>query len=125
MISIVLVSHSQKITEGLQEMIVEMVGDTVHIISSGGTGDGRLGTNAIMIADNIATCTNSEHIYIFCDIGSAILSAETALELLDTDLLEKTTIIDAPLVEGAFTAAVQSLVNPSKKAILQELTNVH
>ncbi|EIZ2672814.1 hypothetical protein MOY29_002971, partial [Listeria monocytogenes] len=56
MISIVLVSHSQKITEGLQEMIVEMVGDTVHIISSGGTGDGRLGTNAIMIADNIATC---------------------------------------------------------------------
>ncbi|HAC1835819.1 TPA_asm: hypothetical protein GI994_12135, partial [Listeria monocytogenes] len=43
MISIVLVSHSQKITEGLQEMIVEMVGDTVHIISSGGTGDGRLG----------------------------------------------------------------------------------
>ncbi len=64
MISIVLVSHSQKITEGLQEMIVEMVVDTVHIISSGGTGDGRLGTNAIMIADNIATCTNSEHIYI-------------------------------------------------------------
>lgn len=124
MISIVLVSHSQKITEGLQEMIVEMVGDTVHI-SSGGTGDGRLGTNAIMIADNIATCTNSEHIYIFCDIGSAILSAETALELLETDLLEKTTIIDAPLVEGAFTAAVQSLVNPSKEAILQELTNVH
>ncbi|EIZ2672198.1 dihydroxyacetone kinase, partial [Listeria monocytogenes] len=54
-----------------------------------------------------------------------ILSAETALELLDTDLLEKTTIIDAPLVEGAFTAAVQSLVNPSKEAILQELTNVH
>ncbi|EIA4568221.1 PTS-dependent dihydroxyacetone kinase phosphotransferase subunit DhaM [Listeria monocytogenes] len=125
MISIVLVSHSQKITEGLQEMIVEMVGDTVHIISSGGTGDGRLGTNAIMIADNIATCTNSEHIYIFCDIGSAILSAETALELLETDLLEKTTIIDAPLVEGAFTSAVQSLVNPSKEAILQELTNVH
>ncbi|TXG19638.1 dihydroxyacetone kinase, partial [Listeria monocytogenes] len=96
-----------------------------QIISSGGTGDGRLGTNAIMIADNIATCTNSEHIYIFCDIGSAILSAETALELLETDLLEKTTIIDAPLVEGAFTAAVQSLVNPSKEAILQELTNVH
>lgn len=125
MISIILVSHSQKITEGLQEMIVEMVGDTVHIISSGGTGDGRLGTNALMIADNITACVDSEHIYIFCDIGSAILSAETSLELLEPALLEKTTIIDAPLVEGAFTAAVQSLVNPSKEAILHELTNVH
>lgn len=82
MISIVLVSHSQKITEGLQEMIVEMVGDTVHIISSGGTGDGRLGTNAIMIADNIATCTNSEHIYIFCRYWKRYLKCRNSTRII-------------------------------------------
>ncbi len=104
MFGIILVSHSQKITDGTKEMIEEMTGtnDAVRIISAGGTGDGRLGTNSIMIMEAIEENADCHHILIFCDIGSAILSSETAIDLIDDEeLAMKTEIMDCPLVEGA------------------------
>ncbi|GCF94751.1 dihydroxyacetone kinase [Enterococcus florum] len=127
MFGIILVSHSQKITDGTKEMIEEMTGtsDAVRIISAGGTGDGRLGTNAVMIMEAIEAQTDCDHILIFCDIGSAILSSETALELIEADeLREKAEIMDCPLVEGAFAAAVQATVCQEKETILQELAQL-
>lgn len=127
MIGIILVSHSEKITEGTKEMIEEMVGENpnVSIMSSGGTGDGRLGTNTLMILENIEKLKEASDILIFCDIGSAVLCSETALDLLDEEVLkQKTIIVDAPLVEGAFAAAVQASVNCTKEEILKEMANV-
>lgn len=51
MIGIILVSHSKKITDGIKEMIDEMIGtsESVKIKSCGGTEDGRLGTNSLEI----------------------------------------------------------------------------
>ena len=64
MFGIILVSHSQKITDGTKEMIEEMTGtnDAVRIISAGGTGDGRLGTNSIMIMEAIEENADCHHI---------------------------------------------------------------
>lgn len=127
MFGIILVSHSEKITEGTKEMIEEMVGsqDGVTVISAGGTGDGRLGTNAVMIMEKIESCQTCDHILIFCDIGSAILSSETAIELIEDDeLREKVEIMDCPLVEGAFAAAVQASVCEDKNLIIQELAQL-
>ena len=125
MYSIILVSHSQKITDGIKEMIEEMTGtnDLVKINSAGGTGDGRLGTNTVMIMEVIEASKECEHILIFCDIGSAILSSETAIELLeDNELRKKVEIMDCPLVEGAFAAAVQASIGQDKEMIRRELT---
>lgn len=127
MIGVILVSHSEKITEGVKEMIEEMVGDSPHvtIISAGGTGDGRLGTNSLMILEAIQSLEEATDVLIFGDIGSAILCAETAMDLIEDDeLREKTLLVDAPLVEGAFAAAVQASVNCSREDILKEMANV-
>ncbi|MER2132045.1 MAG: dihydroxyacetone kinase phosphoryl donor subunit DhaM [Carnobacterium inhibens] len=127
MIGVILVSHSEKITEGVKEMIEEMVGDSPHvtILSAGGTGDGRLGTNSLMILEAIQSLEEATDVLIFGDIGSAILCAETAMDLIEDDeLREKTLLVDAPLVEGAFAAAVQASVNCSREDILKEMANV-
>ena len=40
------------------------------------------------------------------DLGSAVLSAETVLEMLSPEEREKVRLVDAPFVEGAFAAGV-------------------
>lgn len=127
MIGIILVSHSQKITDGIKEMIEEMIGESpnVEVVSCGGTGDGRLGTNSLMILDSINYLTTASHILIFGDIGSAILSVETAIDLIDdSNLSKKVTLVDSPLVEGAFAAAVQASINCTKEEILKEVSSI-
>lgn len=122
--SIILISHSDKITEGSKEMIDEMVGDSpnVKVYSAGGTGDGRMGTNAVMVLECIEESSEADNILIFADIGSAILSAETAMELIEDDAVrEKTMLVDAPLVEGSFAAAVLASTGASMEAIMTEM----
>ncbi|GMA44236.1 hypothetical protein GCM10025853_16930 [Tetragenococcus halophilus subsp. halophilus DSM 20339] len=41
----------------------------------------------------------------FADIGSAILNAEMAQDMLEEDQQERYYLVEAPLVEGAFAAA--------------------
>ena len=43
---------------------------------------------------------------MLCDLGSAILTAETALDFLDDEERARVRIVDAPLVEGGVAAAV-------------------
>lgn len=127
MVSIVLVSHSKKITDGLKEMIEEMADFTnnVKIYSAGGTDDGRMGTDSIAIYNIIKQSANCKNILIFADIGSAILSAETAIDLIeDEQLKSKVTLVDAPLVEGAFVASIQAMVDDDIEGILAELQNI-
>ncbi|MDT2759911.1 dihydroxyacetone kinase phosphoryl donor subunit DhaM [Enterococcus xiangfangensis] len=120
---ILLVSHSKKITDGLKEMIEEMIGinSKVNVYSLGGMEDGRLGTSAIKILDRIQKCKDFENIFIFCDIGSAILSAEVAIDMSERGLLDKIELVDAPLIEGSFSVAVQASVMDSKDEILKDI----
>lgn len=127
MVSIVLVSHSRKITDGLKEMIEEMVDSTgdVKIFSAGGTEDGRMGTDPLAIYNIIKQSSDHRNILIFADIGSAILSAETAIDLIENEPLKnKVTLVDAPLVEGAFVASIQAMVDDDIEGILAELQNI-
>lgn len=127
MYAIILISHSEKITMGLKEMIEEMAGpdDSVRIISAGGTGDGRLGTNSVMILNHIMASRDCQNILIFTDMGSAILSAEMAIDLIqDKELHEKIYLIDAPLIEGSFIAAVHCAGNSEISEVLEELQNM-
>lgn len=122
MIGIILVSHSEKIADGLKEMLEEMVSsELVRIIASGGTGDGRLGTNALQIYENLKSLKDCQDIYLFCDIGSSVLSSEAAIEMVDNNLIEQITLVDAPLIEGAFIGAVQASIGASKQSILEEI----
>lgn len=114
--SLVLVSHSKALAEGLRDMVVQVAGDDVRVAAAGGTPDGRLGTNAEAvleaIRDTLGT-NDDEGVLVLLDLGSAWLSIEMALEELSDTERARVHVSEAPLVEGAVLAAVQASVGAS------------
>lgn len=104
-VGIVFVSHSVKIAEGLVELARQMAG-TAALVAAGGTDDGGIGTSFDKVSAAIGEADSGAGVALFCDLGSAILTAETALDFLDDDLHARVRIVAAPLVEGGVAAAV-------------------
>lgn len=104
MIGIVIVSHSEMIAEGLKEYAEGINKNKIKIIAAGGADDGRIGTNTLKIIEAIEEIFDGNQILIMVDLGSAVLSTEMAIDMLDDEIKEKITIIDAPLIEGTITA---------------------
>jgi PTS hybrid protein len=104
-VGVVFVSHSSKIAEGLVELAAQMAQGTT-LVAAGGTDDGGIGTSFDKAGQAIAEADSGEGVAVLCDLGSAILTAETALDFLDDDVRDRVRIVDAPLVEGGVAAAV-------------------
>ena len=104
MVGIVLVSHSREIAEGTADLVLQMAGE-VEISAVGGDADGSFGTDPERIEASISDL-EADEVLVFMDLGSAVLSAETVLEMLPSERREKVTLVDAPFVEGAFAAGV-------------------
>jgi dihydroxyacetone kinase phosphotransfer subunit len=77
----------------------------VEISPVGGDAEGGFGTDAERIEASIRGI-EAEEVLVFMDLGSAVLSTETVLEMLSEDERGKVTLVDAPFVEGAFAAGV-------------------
>ena len=105
--SILLVSHSQQLTDGLKAMIEDMSdSETVTLFSLGGTAEGELGSDPTKIVEAVNQSPDAEQILVFADLGSAVLNAELAYDMLEPEQQTRYHLIDAPLVEGAFAAAI-------------------
>jgi PTS hybrid protein len=104
MVGLVLVSHSPQIAEGTAELVRQMAGE-VELVAVGGDADGGFGTDPERIKAAIEDLGADEAL-VFMDLGSAVLSAETVLEMLSPEDRERVTLVDAPFVEGAFAAGV-------------------
>ena len=104
MVGLVLVSHSPQIAEGTAELVRQMAGE-VEIAAVGGDADGTFGTDTEGIQGAIEGL-DAEDVLVFMDLGSAVLSAETVLEMLSSERREQVRLVDAPFVEGAFAAGV-------------------
>jgi len=111
-VSLVLVSHSKALAEGLRDMVAQVAGQDVRVAAAGGTADGRLGTNAEAVLDAIRTtlADDDDGVLVLLDLGSAWLSVEMALEDLTDTERARVRVSEAPLVEGAVLAAVQASV---------------
>ena len=120
MVGLVIVSHSERIAEGLKELAGQMATD-VSIAAAGGTNDGRLGTDAEKIITAIKEVYTEDGVLVLFDIGSAYMSADIALESLSDKMREKVQIVDAALVEGAITAAIECSLNKTLNEIKEEL----
>lgn len=107
-IGVVLVSHSEYIALGLKELVNEMNDGSVPVVAAGGADGGRIGTSAIKIQEAIESIEDCDHILIYADLGSSILSAETALDLVDEDLADKCRLVDCPIVEGALAGVIMA-----------------
>lgn len=104
MVGLVLVSHSPEIASGTAELVRQMAGE-VEVRPVGGDTEGSFGTDPDRIKNAIEEM-GSDEVLVFMDLGSAVLSAETVLEMLGEELRERVHLVDAPFVEGAFAAGV-------------------
>ena len=120
MVGLVIVSHSDKIAEGIKDLAGQMANE-VSIAAAGGTIDGRLGTDADKIFAAIKEVYSEDGVLILFDIGSAYMSADISLECLQENMRAKVEILDAALVEGAITAAIECSLNKSLSEIKEEL----
>lgn len=104
-VGLVFVSHSVAIAEGLADLAGQMA-PNVRLVPAGGTDVGGLGTSFDKVSSALATADSGAGVVVLCDLGSAILAAETALDFLDDEARARVQIVDAPIVEGGVAAAV-------------------
>ena len=124
MVSLVLISHSNKIVEGLKELVSQMSSD-VKIGVAGGTNDNRIGTDPIKIMSAIEEVYSDDGILIFYDLGSALMNAELALDMIDEKIKNKVEISKSSLVEGAFVAGIESSMGKNMEEIKKSLEKLN
>jgi phosphoenolpyruvate---glycerone phosphotransferase subunit DhaM len=112
-VGLVVVSHSAK----LAQVVVDLAGQLaaqVRIQAAGGTDDGGIGTDATLIAEAIAAADEGDGVLVLVDLGSAVLSAQLAIdELVEEGTRDRVRIAEAPVVEGAVVAAIQASTGSS------------
>jgi phosphotransferase system enzyme I (PtsI) len=119
MIGVVVVSHSPALARGAVELALQMApqaGLAVEVAAGG--PDGALGTDAVAVASALDRVAAPEGVLVFVDLGSALMSAELALELRMSDAPVR--ITSAPLVEGLVAAVVAAAGGASLEAVAAE-----
>ena len=122
MVGLVLVSHSRKLAESVRELVLQMTSPDFPLAVASGVGENHdeLGTDAVHIADVLQKLSCPEGVLVLMDLGSAVLSAQTALELLDPSAARSIRLCSAPLVEGAIAAAVSAQAGATLDDVAQE-----
>jgi phosphoenolpyruvate---glycerone phosphotransferase subunit DhaM len=105
-VSLVLVSHSAEIAAGLADMVAQIAGPGVSIVTVGGAVDGSLGTDGGRVLEALRSASAGAGAVVLVDLGSSVLSVRAALAELSPDESERIAVADAPLVEGAVAAGV-------------------
>jgi len=106
-VGLVVVSHSRALARAAVALAQEMLhGKQIRIAIAAGLDDTTFGTDASQIVDAITAADQGAGVVVLMDLGSAVLSAELALELLDDDVREQVVLCPAALVEGLVVAAV-------------------
>ena len=105
MVNLLIVSHSAQLAAGVKEFASQVAGDRIKIAAAGGAADGSLGTSVERIQEGFQEVSSPDGVLVLVDLGGAVLSVETAIEGLETT---RVMISDAPLVEGAYLAAVEA-----------------
>ena len=118
-VGLVIVSHSAQLARGVAELAGQMARGNVPISAAGGAGDTILGTSADIILQAIQEVDSPSGVLILLDMGSAILSAEMALEMLSDEQRQHVQLSFAPLVEGAIAAANQASLGQTLAEVKQ------
>ena len=109
MVGLVLVSHSHAMVSALKNMIAQMMSVEIPVAVAGGLAEDRnvLGTDPMDICEAITSVESPKGVVVLVDLGSAVMSAEMALEFLPEETRRHVRVCCAPLVEGAVSAAVR------------------
>jgi dihydroxyacetone kinase DhaKLM complex PTS-EIIA-like component DhaM len=107
MVGLLIVAHSAHLAEGVREITTQVSDGRVLIGATGGDIEGGLGTSVDQIVCELQRIATLEGVLILTDLKGAVLSVEAALEQIGELCYE---ISDAPLVEGAYLAAIEASV---------------
>ncbi len=121
MVGLVLVSHSHTLAVAAKELALGVnEGASLPIAACGGVGENHeeLGTDATEILEALESVASPEGVVLLMDLGSAVLSAEMALELFEQEIPVR--LCPAPLVEGAVAAAVQISMEADLETVCRE-----
>jgi phosphotransferase system enzyme I (PtsI) len=120
MVGIVVVSHSPDLAAAAVNLALQMVhGSAPRIEIAAGTSDHRLGTDAAHVADAVVAADDGTGVVVIMDLGSAVLSAELAIELLPEPRIP-TRLVPAAFVEGIFAAVVSAAGGADLDAVARE-----
>ena len=120
-VGLVVVSHSRALADAAVELARGMLpGRDLAVAVAAGDVDGGLGTDATEIAEAMTAVDSGEGVVVLMDLGSAVLSAETALDLLDDEARERVVLSPAPLVDGLVGAVVTAAAGASRAQVAAE-----
>lgn len=122
MVSLVLVSHSRELADALVRLMEQIggtsaEGSSLRLAVAAGVARGPaataggpapplgFGTDVLAIEQAIRSVDGPDGVLVLMDLGSAVLAAESALELLPEPTRSRVRLCPAPLVEGAIAAA--------------------
>ncbi len=118
-VSLVIVSHSARLADGVVELAGQMTRGKVAIAAAGGTNDGALGTSVERILAALEEVASQDGTLILLDLGSAVMSTEMAVEQFTQGGKYRVIVSPAPLVEGAVIAAVEASIGNSLAEVAQ------
>ncbi|MFD0360530.1 phosphoenolpyruvate--protein phosphotransferase [Nocardia sp. GCM10030253] len=122
MIGIVAVSHSRALATAAVALATEMLhNQPIRIEVAAGLDEHTLGTDAVAVADAIADADSGDGALILMDLGSAVLSAELAVDLLTSP--HRVRLCSAPFVEGLIAAAVAAAGGANLEEAADEAEN--
>ena len=118
---LVVVSHSRALADAAVALAREMLhGEPVRVEVAAGLDDTTFGTDATQIMTAVEAADQGQGVVVLMDLGSAVLSAELALELLDDDVRARVVLCPAPLVEGLVVAAVAAAAGADRDEVAAE-----
>ena len=119
-VGIVVVCHSRALARAAVALAQEMVhSQPVQIVTAAGLDDTTFGTDAGQIVRAITAADTGAGVVVLMDLGSAVLSAELALDLLD-GARSRVVLCPAPLVEGLIVAAVAAAGGATRDEVAAE-----
>ncbi|GGL69712.1 hypothetical protein GCM10009706_05090 [Curtobacterium citreum] len=116
-VGILVVSHSAAIATGTVELARQMAAD-VPMFAAGGTEDGGIGTSFEAITAGFEELGAADAVVVLCDLGSAYLTTDTALDFLDDDARPRVSAPGAPGAGGGGPAAVPAQRGGDVDAVL-------
>ena len=123
MVGLVVVSHSEALAQGVVRLAREMGGADLAIEPAGGIEEeGVLGTDAERVRAAIERAMSPDGVLVLMDLGSALMSAEFAVEMLE-GAAGPVKLSAAPLVEGTVAAAAAASGGASLEEVAAEARN--
>jgi multiphosphoryl transfer protein len=122
LVGIVVVSHSRALARAAVALAAEMLhGRPVPVAVAAGLDEVTLGTDAVRIKEAIQEVDSPAGVVVLMDLGSAVLSAELALDLIDDpEVRDRVVLSAAPLIEGLVVAAVAAAGGAGRKEVAAE-----